>query len=56
MLKESACKQGTERGGAENLLELVNQFAEIFWATKDIKTLRTVAPYPPSLPAVYPQI
>ena len=56
MLKASVCKQGSKHEDAENLLELVNQFAEIFWATKDIKTVRIVAPYPPSLPVVYPQI
>jgi nickel superoxide dismutase len=54
MMKASACKQGTKRTDAEELLELVNQFAELFWTTKDIKTHRLKAPYPPALPVVYP--
>ncbi|MEM7122495.1 MAG: superoxide dismutase, Ni [Pseudomonadota bacterium] len=56
MMKASACKQGTDRADAEALVELVNQFAEIFWATKDIKTERKTAPYPPAMPVVYPQL
>ncbi|MBK17300.1 MAG: superoxide dismutase, Ni [Rhodospirillaceae bacterium] len=56
MLKGSACKQGANRSDAEELVELVNQFAEIFWDTKDIKTSRKTAPYPPSMPVVYPEL
>ena len=52
----SSCKQNVNREDAEKLLELVNQFAEIFWATKDVKSARKVAPYPPSLPVVYPEL
>lgn len=29
-------------------------FAEIFWATKDIETVRRPCPYPPSIEVVYP--
>ena len=56
MVIASACKQKIDRNEAEQLLELVNQFAEIFWATKDLKSDRKVAPYPPGLPVVYPQL
>lgn len=56
MMTGSKCKQNVSREDGENLLELVNQFAEIFWATKDVKTERKVAPYPPSLAVVYPQL
>lgn len=54
MLKGSACKQEANRSDGEELLELVNQFAEIFWATKGVETERKTAPYPPALPVVYP--
>ena len=54
MLKGSACKQGVNRKDAEELVELINRFAEVFWATKDIKTSRHTCPYPPSLETVYP--
>jgi len=56
MLKSSACKQGADRTDAEQLLNLVNKFAEIFWTTKNIKSERKVCPYPPELPVVYPSL
>lgn len=54
MLKASACKQGTNRTDGEALVELVNQFAEIFWDTKSIETVRKTSPYPPAIDVVYP--
>lgn len=54
MLAASAAKQGVKRDDAVKLVELVNQFAEIFWETKSVKTKRAVCPYPPSLEVVYP--
>jgi len=54
MQKASACKQGTDRADGEALVDLVNQFAEIFWTTKDVSTERWVSPYPPSLEVVQP--
>ncbi len=54
LLKGSACKQGIERSDAEELVELVNKFAEIFWATKGVETVRKTCPYPPSIDVVYP--
>lgn len=50
----SACKQDVHRSDGEKLVELVNQFAEIYWATKDIATVRKPTPYPPNLDVVYP--
>ena len=54
MMKASACKQGTKRSDGEELLDLVNRFAEIFWATKNVETAKKSCPYPPELPTVYP--
>lgn len=54
MMKASACKQGVNRADGEELVELVNQFAEIFWDTKGVETTRKECPYPPSLQVVYP--
>lgn len=56
LLKGSACKQGVNRADGEELVELVNQFAEIFWDTKDVKTKRATCPYPPALEVVYPDL
>tara|TARA_B100000686_G_C16511959_1_gene822618 strand:+ start:324 stop:824 length:501 start_codon:yes stop_codon:yes gene_type:complete len=56
MMTASTCKQEANRDDAEALLELVNQFAEIFWETKGITTDRRTAPYPPARPVVYPQL
>ena len=55
MMLASATKQGTDRKKAEELLELTNQFAEIFWTTKEVETERKIAPYPPSLAVVRPK-
>jgi nickel superoxide dismutase len=56
LLKASAAKQGINREDAVKLVELVNEFAEIFWATKNVKTKRAVCPYPPSIEVVYPDL
>ena len=56
MQKASACKQGTSRADGEALVELMNRFAEVFWQTKEIKTVRHPCPYPPNLPTVYPAL
>ena len=56
MLTASKCRQGVDREDGLKLVELVNEFAEIFWATKDVKTKRAVAPYPPALEVVYPDL
>jgi len=54
MQKASACKQDVHRDDALALVELVNEFAELFWKTKSVKTGRGPCPYPPSLEVVYP--
>ncbi|MEM8546648.1 MAG: superoxide dismutase, Ni [Pseudomonadota bacterium] len=54
MLTASKCKQGVDRADAVKLVELCNEFAELFWATKDVATQRAVCPYKPSLETVYP--
>ncbi len=56
MLIGSACKQTVNRDKAVELVEAVNRFAEIFWATKDVKTKRATCPYPPSVEVVYPDL
>ena len=56
MIVASTCKQNVNRDDGEQLLELVNQFAEIFWSTKDIQSDRKISPYPPNLAVVYPQL
>ena len=56
MQKASACKQGIDREIGHDLVNLVNQFAEIFWHTKEIETVRRICPYPPSLETVYPSL
>ena len=43
----SKCKQELDRNNGVELLKKVNKFTEIFWATKDIKTEKFYAPYPP---------
>lgn len=56
MLQAGAAKQGVRRQDALDLLESVNRFAEIFWATKSVKTKRVMCPYPPALEVVYPDL
>lgn len=56
MLLGSKCKQGVERQHALDLLEKVNEFADIFWQTKGVATYRAKAPYPPALEMVYPDL
>jgi nickel superoxide dismutase len=56
MMLASKAKQNVDRKAGEELVEAVNKFAEIFWATKDVKTKRATCPYPPSLEVVYPDL
>lgn len=56
MLASSQTKQHINRDFALNLLQLVNRFAEIFWATKQVTTIRAVCPYPPAETLVYPKL
>ena len=50
----SKCKQEVSREAAEELLQELNRFVDIFWKTKDIETQRVIAPYPPALPMIVP--
>lgn len=50
----SKSRQTADRQVAMDLLDAVNRFAEIFWATKNIQTKRAKAPYKPGEEVVYP--
>jgi len=52
----SKSRQTTDRDAAAAFVEDINKFAEIFWATKGIKTKRAKAPYAPNLELVYPEL
>ena len=54
MMCGSKCKQSVDKSEATRLVELVNDFADIFWQTKGISTKRVIAPYPPALVIVQP--
>ena len=50
----SKTRQTVDREAAVQLVEAVNQFAQIFWDAKGIATKRAKAPYAPALELVYP--
>lgn len=52
----SQARQTADREKALGLLEAVNEFAEIFWAIKGIKTKKAKAPYAPGEEVVYPDL
>lgn len=52
----SKSRQTSDRETAVQLVEAVNQFAQIFWETKGISTKRAKAPYLPALELVYPNL
>jgi nickel superoxide dismutase len=52
----SKARQTADRAAAVELVEAINQFAEIFWATKNVATKRAKAPYAPALELVYPAL
>lgn len=52
----SKARQTTDRQAALDLVEAVNKFAEMFWATKNMQTRRAKSPYNPPLELVYPVI
>lgn len=56
MLAGSKAKQHVDKDAALELLDKVNQFAEIFWAIKGVKTYRAVCPYAPAVEVVYPDL
>ena len=52
----SKVRQTADREAAVNLLNAVNEFAEIFWETKGVKTKKAKAPYKPDELVVYPDL
>jgi nickel superoxide dismutase len=50
----SKCKQEGSVENAEKLLEQLNRFAEIFWASKGVRTERVTSPYPPAKKMIIP--
>ncbi|MCC2608203.1 superoxide dismutase, Ni [Planctobacterium marinum] len=56
MLAGSACKQSIQRDNGVKLLELVNQFAAMYWQTKSVETFITTSPYLPNEQVVYPRL
>lgn len=52
----SKVRQTADREAGVQFVEAINQFAEIFWDTKGIKTKRAKAPYLPALELVYPEL
>ena len=56
MMAASKMKQEPSRAAGEKLVSLVNEFSEIFWEIKGVKTKKAVCPYPPALEVVYPDL
>lgn len=56
MLQTSKVKQHLNIDFAKELLTLVNEFADIFWQTKSIKTAEMTSPYPPFEQVLYPRL
>jgi len=56
MLAASAAKQHIDRDITVELLNKVNRFAEVFWATKGIETYQATSPYPPAESVIYPVV
>ncbi|WP_227429158.1 superoxide dismutase, Ni [Psychrobacter sp. I-STPA6b] len=56
MMAGSAAKQSVSVEKAQKLVDLVNEFAEIFWETKGVETYRATCPYEPKVETVYPKL
>jgi nickel superoxide dismutase len=52
----SKARQTADRQVGMDLLNGINRFAEIYWATKNIQTKRVKAPYKPGEEIVYPML
>ena len=50
----SKCKQEIDPENGIKLLDLVNNFASVFWETKAVPTRLVIAPYPPALGFIQP--
>lgn len=56
MLAGSACKQDLHREDGEKLVELCNEFSEMFWSMKGVKTKKVTTPYAPNVEVVEPAL
>ena len=54
MMTASKCKQDIDRQNGVDLIEKVNRFAEIFWATKDVQTETKKSLNPPHMDIIVP--
>ena len=54
MLAASKAKQNIDKAATLDLLEKVNRFAEIFWATKDVNTVTKKSLNPPHMDMIVP--
>tara|TARA_X000000368_G_scaffold356600_1_gene298698 strand:- start:347 stop:811 length:465 start_codon:yes stop_codon:yes gene_type:complete len=54
MMVASKCKQDIDRQNGIDLVEKVNRFAEIFWATKDVQTETKKSLNPPHMDIIVP--
>src|SRR3990170_7176698 len=52
----SIAKQDVDLGHAEELLEAVQRFAEMFWATKNVKSKKVKSAYPTARQVVVPDL
>jgi len=56
MLQGSKARQYVDRDISMQLLDLINQFADIFWQSKGIETYRAKCPYLPNEEVLYPRL
>jgi len=54
MMAGSACKQDLHREDGEKLVALCNEFSEMFWDMKGLKTKTAPCPYAPAVDVVIP--
>ena len=54
MITASKCKQDIDRQNGVDLIEQVNRFAEIFWATKEVDTETKTSLNPPNVKMIVP--
>ena len=52
----SKVRQTADREAGLAFVAAINEFAEIFWGTKDVKIKKAKAPYAPALEMVYPDL
>ena len=52
----SKVRQTADREAGLAFVAAINEFAEAFWKTKDVKTKKAKAPYAPALEMVYPDL